>query len=151
MGLVSDPMSWQPFQKLTAWLCLAGTLTLGVAPEQGWVLCLEPGGGIALERASEANRCAGCPEDAGDDGGVAVAAAETCGCPCVDIPLVLEGKQDRFALKRVELPVQDFAAIPAAVAVAPFEPVLEAGLRARAEAPRPVQALALIRSVVLLV
>ena len=143
-------MSWQPFQKLTAWLCLAGTLTLGVAPEQGWVLCLEPGGRIAFERASEADECGGCPGAAGDDGVGASTVAEPAGCPCVDIPLVLDG-QDRFALKRIELPVQDFAAIPAAVAVAPFEPALEAGIRARAEAPRPVQALALIRSVVLLV
>jgi hypothetical protein len=135
--------------RLTTWLCLVATLLMGISPGQALVLCLEPNGGVTVELASDANRCGGCPDDASGSREGTVPAADHPDCPCIDIPLVLGGKQDQLELKQVDLPVSPPAALPAAT-VLTLEPAVVT-CQSRSDTPRPAQSLALIRSVVLLV
>jgi hypothetical protein len=140
----------RPYQKIITWLCVAVTLLAGDVPGQAWVLCLEPGGQIALELASEANRCGGCPGATGDHRDRRVPVADPSECPCIDIPLVLDSQQDELQRKQIEDPVHGLTTTPAAV-VSTCQPALAPLSRPRPDSPRPVHVLALIRSVVLLV
>lgn len=141
--------------RLTTWLCLVATLLMGISPGQALVLCLEPDGSMTVELASGAIRCGGCPEGAscpeGKSGSreVTVPAVDPSDCPCIDIPLVLGGEQDKLKLKQIDLPVSPLPALPAAT-VLTLEPAVVA-CPSRPDTPRPAQSLALIRSVVLLV
>jgi len=136
-------------QRLTTWLCLVATLLMGISPGQALVLCLEPGGGVTVDLASEENRCGGCADDASGWTETTVPAADLSDCSCIDIPLVLGGEQDQLELKQIDLPVSPPAALPAAT-VLTLEPAAVT-CQSRPDTPRPAQSLALLRSVVLLV
>ena len=136
-------------RQLTVWLCLVAALFLGTSPGNGWVLCFEPDGAVAVELATASNGCGGCPGDAGALEEVAFSSSESAGCPCIDIPLVLKSEHDRLQLKRIEVRASDLATILPATLFA-FEPALAKAYPTLAP-PQPAPSLALIRSVVLLV
>lgn len=158
-------------QRFTAWLCLAAALWMGLAPAQTFVLCLEPDGSMDLELAVD-GRCTGCgvscravmPKSATcQDGGTTcveegcapptshgqAAAAVDDGCPCIDLVLPTTG-DDRIQPKPSQPDADHPVACAPAIDMAQGWP--PAGARSCVTpAERPPPALALLRSVVLLI
>ncbi len=140
-----------PFSaRFGAWLCLVGALALGLVPGQALVLCLGPGGTVALEGRPAEGSCAGCPELSGDEFASALSEArlEDAGdCPCTDVLVGQASAESKTKPKRVELAGHGLAVVPAASAFA----LGAEGDRARAPAAGPIvdPCLASIRTVVL--
>jgi hypothetical protein len=129
-------------QRLTAFVCFAVVLVIGLTPSSGFVICLEPDGCVSIEVETSALECAGC------DGHEEVAPpASDEPCPCVDLPIPGSSEDRR---RPIELRLATFAPQASSVAaeIPPVSPLLASP---RGEAPRAPEALALIRTVVLLV
>ena len=134
--------------RLADWLCALVALVLSLAPAQGFVVCLEPDGSVALEPASAG--CAGCPDSGEPEPASSSHAPDGECCPCVDIPIRVPGAKPAEGRARAEDPGWISLPAPAPPSAIPAVP---AGAPARAERPRealrPALALRCLRSVVL--
>ncbi len=139
-------------RRLTAWLCLATALLTGLAPAQGFVLCLEADGCMRVETEARDTDCGSC--EGHESGELAQSALanplDGPNCSCTDIAVPGCRQEQRLLQKSVEIQLRSWIALP----LDPLaQPCLAAGLPVRAprrDDPRPPAALALIRSVVLL-
>ena len=137
----------QRLRKLATGLVLAVYLLTGLTPAQPFVLCLEPGGEIALEVAGRGTACPSSGET--EEPASTFEGAHTGCCPCVDIPLPA---QDEDPQARPSSAGGSSAgavlAPPACLAtvVVPRPAPLAVYAQGR---PRPRAGLALIRTVVL--
>ena len=109
-------MKVRPLQIRLRWLCFAAYLLTGLFGGRGLVLCLGPGGHVALE-AQTAVDCGGCVESAPLPGPNASQRVvdESPACPCDDVAL----STDELVARRSEdSRVNDMldAALPVAVA-----------------------------------
>jgi hypothetical protein len=139
-------------QRLTAWLCLALASLTGLAPAQGFVLCLDTDGCVRVDLAAPAGHCQCCDgEQAGETNeALPSRAGDDSGCACVDL-LVCGAAQDRLHQHRPVAPQLGpwIAPSPGSALLSPVS-ITTAARPARAGIPRPPDSLALIRSVVLL-
>ena len=138
-------------QRFTAWLCLSVALFSGLAPAQGYVLCLEADGCLSLEVADAAESCGGCePHRADGAPSASSCAAVDTACPCVDISVSVGAKDKRIQPRPADVPLLKLPVFRPATLC---ERLLTDSLASRTPdiaAPLPAQSLLLIRSVVLL-
>ncbi len=122
-------------ERLTARLCLAAALLMGIAPGRELVLCVGPEGTVSLELASGEARCEGCPELAGGEHErqIPPAARERPDCPCRDIPVVPGGDEARVKPTRI-IPGQVLASVPVLFGAARVVLFGSAPVAARSEA-----------------
>lgn len=131
--------------KLTTWLVLVAYMLSGVSPAQQLVVCLEPDGSVVLE-AAEDGACTPCgPEESSQE--VEQLAAEC--CPCVDIPLPMQGEEAQAKPKASDAQISSVAVLPPCfLAIVAW--VEQAKLAFTAgDQPRQAQRLELIRTVIL--
>ena len=131
--------------KLTTWLVLVAYMLSGLSPAQQLVVCLEPDGSVVLE-AAEDGGCTPCgPEESSQE--VEQLAAEC--CPCVDIPLPMQGEDPQARPKASDAQVSSVAVLPPCflAIVAWVEPAKLAFTAS--DQPRHAQRLKLIRTVIL--
>jgi hypothetical protein len=140
-------------QRITAWLCLAAAFLTGLAPAQGFVLCLQPNGRMSVDLATPAEHCKCCAVHAQGTTPLAqpARALDDACCECVDVP-VSGALQDRLCQPRPIVPQLGPWIAPSRAAILQALVLIAPAARApRAEVPRPPDSLALIRSVVLLI
>ena len=132
--------------KLATVLVLAVYLLTGLAPAQRFVLCLEPGGEVALEVAGRGTACPSSGES--EEPASTVEGAHTTCCPCVDIPLPAQDEDPQAKPSADQSSACAVLAPPACLATV-AEP-LPAPCAVTAQGrPRPRAGLALIQTVVL--
>jgi hypothetical protein len=140
-------------QRLTAWLCLAVALLTGTLPARGFVLCIEADGCVRVELKSTNAECDTCeehePAPLSDE--LALTDLRDSQCPCVDVAFPGSGPQQRILPKPVAVDVGPWTALPAPLLAQPVASLATCVRGPPATVPRPLAALALIRSVVLLV
>ena len=139
--------------RLTAWLCLSMTLLAGVTPAQGFVLCIEADGCLSIELKSVVADCGGCEghEEGVLAGSVDAQPAESTDCGCIDLSLPSSPQDQRQQPKPVEFQVGPWIAPLCDLFSQQLTALCGATRAPPSVAPRPPDALALIRSVVLLV
>lgn len=145
-------------QRLLSWLCLAVAVLSGVAPVQGFVVCLEPDGCVSVELASVADECAGCGSHDAELGGPAPSQrgsaardAGELGCPCVDLPVPGTAQDRRVQSRALEPgPGPWLPAPPLPQLLRPASIASDRAARCL-EVPRECGVLVQLRSVVLLV
>lgn len=73
----------------TAWICLVLALLSGLAPSQGFVVCIEGDGCVSIEFKTTAATCAGCDGHSTSEspGQAAASTSEGMSCPCIDLAL----------------------------------------------------------------
>lgn len=139
--------------RLTAWLCLALIFLTGLTPAQGFVLCIEADGCVSVElKATEAN-CGGCEGHDESEPAVRTAASSGEADPCQCVDLAVPGTVDEQVKpsRTTEIHVGMWIALAPEVR---FQQALLAAFSGRAPPaplPRVADALAHLRSVVLLV
>jgi hypothetical protein len=81
-------MRFNPIRSAATWLCLAAYLLVGAVGSRGMVLCVGPGGHVAIEVAPRGD-CAGCLVRGERDavGARERAAGPAPACPCDDVTL----------------------------------------------------------------
>lgn len=144
-------MNDSALQRLTAWLCLAAAILMGVAPAGRLVLCFAPNGTVALEGAVDGTHCPSCsdPSTASEPAAAASLQGGEQGCSCLDVPVLSFADAQRVPPSTVQL---DFAGSATALFTGYcLEPADRRADTVLFVPPRPPLDLALIRSVVLLV
>ena len=139
--------------RLTAWLCLAVALFSGLAPAQGFVLCLEPDGCLTLEVAAGTDKCGSCEPHRDENAQAACAALAATGgdCPCIDFTVQITTKDQRVQPKRIDAPLLKWLVVRPSYYAEPHVTASLASCAPLIDAPRPADSLLLIRTVVLLV
>jgi hypothetical protein len=137
---------------MTAWLCLAIALLTGVAPAQGFVLCIEADGCVSVEIKATDESCGGCD---GHEAGttttsIAAAASGDAGCPCIDVAVPGAPQDERLLPRALEFQLGPWVAPTPALLPHALVAVASSVRAAPADDPRPPESLALIRTVVLL-
>lgn len=75
-------------RRLTVWLCLTAALLSGIAPTQGFVLCLEPDGDVCFSVPTSEQRCGGCRTSERDSESTTLQRVENDACcTCTDFAL----------------------------------------------------------------
>ncbi len=138
---------------MTAWLCLAVALLTGITPAQGLMLCLESDGCVRIEIASSAPECGGCEGHEEDAAPATPSArgADDGACPCVDLPIPGATQEQRVQPKPIEFQLGPWVPAASPIVSSPFVAALLASRAPPTEVPRPLESVALIRTVVLLV
>jgi hypothetical protein len=138
-------------QRFSAWLCLTLALFSGLAPAQGYVLCLEADGCLSLEVSNATDSCGGCEPHRSDSSPGASACADVdTACPCVDISVSVGAKDKRVQPRPTDVPLPKLPVFRPATLC---DRLLTDSLARHAPdvaAPRPAHSLLLIRSVELL-
>lgn len=137
-------------QRTTAWLCLAVALLTGIAPAQGFVVCIEEDGCVSIEvKASDAD-CEGCTdhESEAPASEVLASAADDEACPCIDIAVPGSSRQQRMLPRACDFQLEFVTALPPVTSVPFSSPT--AHFTPRAAIPRAPDRLEHIRTVVLL-
>jgi hypothetical protein len=100
----------------TRWLFLGVFLCVAASPSRGLVLCIEPGGSVAIE--VELSACCGRDAVIGATG-AAAASSDLSSCACVDVQLITSPTRTERGLTRVTVPMPSVAgALPAESLVA---------------------------------
>lgn len=144
-------MTLPRLQKAATWIQLVLALLMGTAPGVGLVLCREPDGGLALEAQVPGGSCGGCTHSEPVDSASIATAEDHSACPCLDVSLGDGTEDPKVQPRLLELPQSPWAELHSE----PFirSACVRAELRGltKAHPPRIAPALALIRSVLLLV
>lgn len=128
---------------LATWLVLVVTLLSGLAPARELVLCVEPGGTVALELA-EASGCTPC----GDSG--STSEGESLGvecCPCTDIPLPAQADDPQVRGRSLSQEIGPVWTMAPPLCVLAVVADFRAGPVPARTVPRPAEGLARIRTV----
>lgn len=135
------------------WLSLVAALYLAFAPLNGFVVCHEPDGAVHVELATSEQRCAGCDDreqERREPCRTPSCSRDHRDCPCVDVPLTLDGVVARTDSSRHEESAPLVALAPASSLPLPF--AVESAPRAiEVVPPAPPPGLRHLRSVVLVV
>ena len=137
-------------RRFSAWLCLALALFSGLAPAQGYVLCVEADGCLSLEVSDAADSCGGCEPHRADGAPAASScAAVDSDCPCVDISVSVGAKDKRIQPRPTDVPALKLPVIRPATLCDRLLTDSLASPTPDVAVPRPAHSLLLIRSVVL--
>jgi hypothetical protein len=139
--------------RLTAWLCLALVLLTGLAPTQGFVVCIESDGCVSIEFKAADAGCDGCEghEESGNPVQAAATSSEDAPCPCIDFAVPGSSERRLAQSSSVEVQVGHWIAPPLEDRVPCATPTLTVGHAPIPCIPRVAESLAHIRTVVLLV
>ena len=141
-------------QRATAWLCLAIALVTGVAPGQGFTLCVQLATSSKVDTSATPDTCACCAADRAD-APATPAVSHDCGprCDaCLDLLVPAFAKDARVQQKSVVFESAPLLMLaPCSPVQLSFAPDVVTTHRSRDAHPRPPASVALIRSVVLLV
>lgn len=91
--------------RLIAWLCLALVVLTGLAPVQGFVVCIEADGCVSIEVEAADGNCRGCERSGEVDSTVQAAATQSdeASCPCIDVPVPGSPDQQLTQSRSIEL------------------------------------------------
>jgi len=140
--------------RFVAWLCLALNLLTGLAPAQGFVVCIEEDGCVSIEvKAGNAN-CGDCEGHEEESNLPVQAAASSNGdapCPCIDIEVPSAPEQQLSKWRSIAPHVDPWIAPPPEIRVQHATPTVTAGRGPPPCLPRVAASWEHIRTVVLLV
>lgn len=141
-------------QRMIAWLCLGIVLLTGVAPAQGFVLCIEADGCIRVEVRTRGASCTDCeshePNSTSEPSASSSSSREE-DCACIDLS-VPGSMLERRVPPKANVNAADLSkALTPTVLFQPFSWIVVQVYRLPHRVPRPPDSIHLIRSVVLLV
>ena len=135
--------------RLAAWFFLAATLTMGVVPAEGLVLCFEPSGVLMLESSTDGSECDGCVGEHSDAPEPIAPPADAGCCPCIDIPVSDLAGESRVPGRLISFCFDAPAAPMMFPCSLPPERSIAQEVRADRGPPRPSALLPFLRTVVL--
>jgi hypothetical protein len=138
---------------LSAWLSLALTLLIGLAPEQLFVVCFGEDGCVSIEMKAADSGCGHCEghEEISTPVQGAVISSDDVPCPCIDVEVPGLPEGQLLQSRSIELPAGFWVAPALEIPVQHLEPTVTAARGPPAYVPRVADCWAHIRTVVLLV